>query len=97
MFLLVKMPVGSTPEVSHTHPQANHIGFPLSGEVVRDDGSIMSFGEGNYSFNYYPKGSAHGPPEGSKMQITKEAIVLQYFDGTPTKLIEGETTELPLE
>ena len=97
MFLLIKMPVGGVAELPHTHPQADQMGFGLSGEGVRDDGTMIKFEEGNYSFRYRLKGKTHGPRMGSKMKVTKESIILQYFDGPPTKHNEGENIELVLE
>ncbi len=73
------------------------MGFGLSGIMVRDNGSETIAGEGNYVFGYRPKGTSHGPPVGSKVDVTKEVIIMQYFNGPPTKLNEGETTELILE
>jgi hypothetical protein len=96
MFILIKIPVGGTHELHHTHPQAGQMGFGLSGSLVRN-GRLITAGEGNYTFGYPPKGTSHGPPVGSKTEITNEIIILQYFDGPPTKLSEGETTELTLE
>jgi hypothetical protein len=93
MFLLVKIPVGGLHELHHTHPQANQMGFGLSGSMIRE-GMQVTTGEGNYNFWYFPKGTPHGPRMGSKMEVTKELIILQYFDGPITKLNEGETTEL---
>ena len=97
MFLLLKVPVGGVAELPHTHPQADQMGFVLSAKAIRDDGTTMSYGESNYSFGYRPKDITHGPRKGSKIKFTQETIVLQYFDGPPTKLNEGETKELTLE
>ena len=96
MFILIKIPKGGSHELYHMHPQADQMGFGLSGSMIRD-GTLMTAGEGNYTFGYRPKGKLHGPPIGSKLEVTEEAIILQYFDGPPTKLNEGETEELTLE
>ena len=66
-------------------------------EFVGDNGNLIVFDDGNYMFSYRPKGTSHGPPKGSKIKITKEVISLQYYDGPPTRLNEGETVELKLE
>ena len=94
MFILIKIPAGGTHELIHTHPQANQMIFGLSGSMVRGS-NLITAGEGNYTFGYSLKGNSHGPPMGSK--ITQELVVLQYFDGPPTKYNEGETIELTLE
>jgi len=96
MFILIKIPKGGAHELHHMHPQADQMGFGLSGSMVRD-GTLMTAGEGDYTFRYNLKGKFHGPPIGSKLEVTEEAIILQYFDGPPTKLNEGETEELTLE
>ncbi len=96
MFVLIKVPLGGTHELPHTHPQADQMLFGLSGSMVRD-GRLVTAGEDNYIFGFNPKGTSHGPPIGSKTEVTNEIILLQYFDGPPTKLNNGETTELILE
>ena len=96
MFILIKIPEGDAHELHHMHPQANQMGFGLSGCIVRD-GTLITAGEGDYTFRYNPKGKSHGPPIGSKIEVAEETIFLQYFDGPPTKLNEGETEELTLE
>jgi hypothetical protein len=93
-FMLVKIPVGGVFEFPHTHPRANQMGFPLSGEAEREDGGKTIFGEGKHNFSYRTKGTTHGPP--STLKITKEIILFSYYDGPPTKLSEGETEELTL-
>ena len=97
MFLLLKIPVGSVQELPHTHPQADQMGFLFTGEAIGDDGNLIVLGDGNYRFAYRPKGTSHGPPKGSKQKITKEVISLQYYDGPPTRINEGEIVELTLE
>ena len=96
-FVLLKIPKGDVWELPHSHPQANQLAFVLSGEAVGEDGTRSSWGEGDYGFSYRPKDLAHGPRMGSNRKVTEDCIILQYFDGPPTKLNEGETIELALE
>jgi hypothetical protein len=96
MFILIKKLKGGAHEPYHMHPQADQMGFGLSGSMVRD-GTLITAGEGDYTFRYRSKGQLHGPPIGSKLEVTEKAIILQYFDGPPTKLNEDETEELTLE
>ena len=95
-FVLLKIPKGGVWELPHSHPQANQAAFVLSGESVGEDGTRFSWGEGDYGFSYRPKEIVHGPRKGSGMKVTEDCIILQYFDGPPTKLNEGETEELTL-
>lgn len=97
MFVLIKVPKGSVWELPHRHPQANQMGFTLLGQAELPNGSKLEYGDGKYSFEYRPKGTTHGPPKGSTMKITEDAIALQYYDGPPTKIFEGETRERPLD
>ena len=96
MFILIKIPVGGIHELYHTHPKADQMIFGLSGSMIRD-GTTVTVGEGSYFFQYSAKGTPHGPQRESTRETTKECIALQYFDGPPTKINEGETTELTLE
>ena len=95
-FMLVNVPKGGIFELPHTHPQADQMGFALSGEGLRN-GKPMKFGEGLYTFGYRPKWMVHGPPKGTTMKITKAGVILQYFNGPPTKRNEGETKEVTLD
>jgi hypothetical protein len=96
MFILIKIPKGGAHELHHMHPQADQMGFGLSGSMIRG-GTLITAGEGEYTFGYRPKGNFHGPHIGSKVEVTEEIVILQYFDGPPTKLNVGETEELTLE
>ena len=85
MLALRKIPVGGVHEHPHTHPDANHWMFLLSGEAKDADGSTISCSENNYIFMFAPKGETHGGgPEGRR--FTKEIIGLWYFDGPQTKV-----------
>ena len=75
MMALVKFPVGVADKI-HTHPEANQFTYILSGEIEREDGSQVP-GEG--IFAHIPKGEKHG-----RTKITKESIMLFYWDGPPT-------------
>jgi hypothetical protein len=51
------------------------------------DGTQISVSEGNYHFVYQAKGKLHAiQREG--VQITKEVVGLQYWDGPNTKVFE---------
>jgi hypothetical protein len=94
MFILIKIPVGGLHELIHTHPQADQMVFGLTGCMIRG-GRSLSIGECHYTFGHSSKGKYHGPPKES--EITQETIMLQYYDGPPTRINEGETIELTLE
>ena len=94
MFILIKIPEGGVHELVHKHTQSDQMVFGLSGSMIRG-GRLLTAGEGNYNFGYSPKGVYHGPPKES--EITQELILLQYYDGPPTRINEGETVELTLE
>jgi 2,4'-dihydroxyacetophenone dioxygenase len=79
MMALVKFPVGVADKI-HAHPEANQFVYILSGEIERDDGSRVPV-EG--MFGHFPKGEKHGATK-----ITKETIILFYWDGPPTPQID---------
>jgi hypothetical protein len=87
-FALVKFPLGSVHELPHTHPQASHWMFILSGAIERPDGTQVTWSENNYSLSHRPQGIQHGPAKGSQMKITQDTIVLMYFDGPHTRVFE---------
>lgn len=72
---LVKYPPGVADKL-HTHPEANQIFFPLSGEVEERDGVVRSLDAKGVSIQF--KGEKHG-----RTNFTKETIVLVYWDGPP--------------
>ena len=95
--VLIKIPKGSVWEFPHSHPRSNQMGVSLSGKTVNEDGSTVSWGENNYGFFYNPKGPVHGPRKGSKRKVIEDWVILQYFDGPPTKINEGETKEISMD
>ena len=98
MFVLLKVPKGEGAlELPHRHPQANQMGFILSGELELPNGTRRTFGDGRYNFRYSPQALQHGPKKGATMKLTQDVVVLQYFDGPVTKLNEGETKAITLE
>ena len=85
--VLRKIPKGEIHEYRHRHPHANHWGLMLSGEVVFPDGTHVTCSEHSYDFSYFPQNASHGGgPPGTR--YTQDTIVLIYFDGPETKVIE---------
>jgi quercetin dioxygenase-like cupin family protein len=82
-FRLIKIPVGIDHELRHIHPEASHWSFIVSGEAELANGTKMTASEDNYLFMYNPKGEEHGL---KGIKYTKEFVVLQYFDGPPTRV-----------
>ena len=70
--ILTNAPAGAH-DFRHVHLQANQWSFGLSGEAIRQDGTIWQF---KNSLGYYPKGMPHGGDT-----ITKESLCLTFYDG----------------
>jgi len=51
MFILIKIPKGDAHELHHMHPQADQMGFGLSGSIIRD-GTLITAREGDYTFRF---------------------------------------------
>jgi hypothetical protein len=82
LFAIYRIPKGleSIEQMPHFHPHANQFRFNISGEMEMPNGSIISFSEDDYGFNYCPKNVEHGAtPKGVK--VIKDWIYLHYFDG----------------
>lgn len=85
--VLRKIPAGGIHEFPHRHPQANHWGIMLSGEVTFPDGTRVTCSEHNYDFSYFSQNELHGGGlPGTR--YTQDTIVLIYFDGPETKVFE---------
>ena len=95
--ILLKVPEGSVHELPHSHPDANQLAFILSGEIITEKGETVSYGDGDYGFSARQQGQVHGPRLGSTQKVTKVSYMLQYFDGPPTKLNDGEKEELAMK
>jgi hypothetical protein len=78
VFELMKYPPGIA-EALHYHEHANKWGFHLAGETELPDGTRIAT-EGIYGF--VPKGTPH-----IQLKVTKETLILCYFDGPRDKTI----------
>jgi hypothetical protein len=78
MITLTKFPIGLS-DAPHIHPEATVMGYVLSGEMERPDGTIVSFPP--HVFNCRPKGMLD-----MGYKITKETILLAFWDGPRTKI-----------
>jgi hypothetical protein len=78
MVTLCKFPVGLS-DAPHIHPEATVMGYVLSGEVERPDGTIVKWPP--HSFNCRPKGELD-----MGYKFTKETILLAIWDGPRTKI-----------
>ena len=88
MITLTKFPIGLS-DAPHIHPEATVMGYVLSGEIELPDGTIVSFPP--HGFNCRPKGMLD-----MGYKITKETIILAFWDGPRTKIdiqMHNETFE----
>lgn len=78
IFVLLKYPPGIA-EALHYHQKANKWALALAGESELPDGTRISM-DGIYGF--VPKGTPHVQPK-----VTKDTLILCYFDGPRDKTI----------
>jgi DNA-binding PadR family transcriptional regulator len=77
VFGIMKFPPGLS-DAPHIHPDANVMGYVLSGEAERPDGSREQL---TGYFNFRPKGTLdHG------YKFSHETIIIGYWDGPRTKI-----------
>jgi hypothetical protein len=81
--VLSKAPVG-IPEPVHIHPHANEWGFGITGELETVDGRHLAVDK---LFSFVPKGERSGV-----CRVTKELVLLIYWDGPPTKIGTPQTS-----
>ncbi|MCW4041009.1 MAG: hypothetical protein NWE83_09705 [Candidatus Bathyarchaeota archaeon] len=81
LMVLSKAPEG-IPEPVHIHPHANEWGFGLAGELETVEGRRIVM---QNTFSFVRKGERSGV-----CRVTKELLILLYWDGPPTKVTAPE-------
>ncbi len=81
---LVKFPEGVADKI-HSHPGANQMTIGFSGEVEMPPNGIIAPVQPDKAM-IIPKGEKHGAT-----RVTKESILLFFWDGSPRPVIEEET------
>jgi len=82
LFAIYRIPEGVyvEGESPHCHPHANQFTLRLSGKMELPGGTLRSFSEGDYGFDYCTKNEKHGgAPKGVK--VLKDWIWIHYWDG----------------
>ena len=73
---------------AHSHPHANQYTIQLSGLVQLPDGNEVSYGEGDYGFQFYPLNEKHAGIKIKGAKVIEERVNLEIFDGPDDWVID---------